>query len=474
MSIFDTPQYRRIVQENALTKKFEDALFPNLMFREEAYQESWGDQTGDNKVFTGDGLLPVLTAPIPAGQDPQPSNYGREQWTAFQQPYGNSVDTHVPTAVQAAVNFLLRDVGKLGLNAGEVINRIVRDRLFNAAMSGWTVADGTQSSTTIRVKRLNGLTRARRPDLAAGSPVRYDTVTTNNPLPIMYGNTLASGPVNITGFTPDFPGDEIGPGTITVSSSISVTDRDCIASLAATARRVAGGGFRTDDIGASDKITLSDIREGLARLANMDVPKHEDGYYHMHMDPIGKGQLFADNEIQRLNISLPTGLMYGKFAIGNILGTIQFENNVCPQVHNVNIPNGSTDGAGGDNYNPAREAFAGELYPNGANAGATAKVHRALITGAEWLREYFVDQDSYMTDAGVTGKISDMPQISSAGVSVVTKGVKLIQRAPLDRFADWVSNTWKYVGDWVARPDGATGDGRYFKRGYEILFGEAL
>jgi hypothetical protein len=464
MTILDTPTYRNLVQDNLITAKFEAALFPKLLFRSEAKEEEWGDQTGDSKVFTGNGLIAVTTAEIQPLADPEVAGYGREQWTAQMRKFGKSIDTHTPTSAAAAVKLMVEDVEALGKNAGQTINRICRLRLFNAALSGNTVVDGASGpSATVRLKRLNGFTRARRPDLVAGSPVRFDTVSASNPLPIKWGNTLANSNT-VIGFTPDFPGDEIGPGTVTLASAVTVADRDAFVADTATYIRRSGGGNRIDDLGASDVLVFADLRAVLARLANMDVPMHADGFYHGHMSPISKNQIFADNEWQRLQESLPDGLAYSEFTIGKKLGCVWYENNENPQLHNVNIPNGSTDGATGDQYTPLRESFAGELFPNGTPTAAAGKVQRVLVTGGEFLREYYVDQDSYITEAGVNGKISEMPRTGSGSVQLMAQRIKLIQRAPQDRLQEIVSQSWRFVGDFVARTDAATGDGRYIKR----------
>lgn len=463
-TILDTPQYRALVQENRIVAEFQDALFPKLIFRSECEDEEWGEQQGDSKIFTGEGIMPVTTAPVAPLSDAPVASYGREQWMATINRYGKSLDSHAPTSAAAAVKTILRDVKKLGENAGQTLNRICRDKLMNAGLSGHTVADGAQGpTTTIRVKRLNGFTRARRPDLPAGAAVRFEPVSANNPLPIKYGNALASS-TTVVGYTADFPGDEIGPGTITTSGAITVADRDAIVADTATWIRRSGGGNRVDDLGNTDVLTLADLRAVLSRLSNMDVPRHGDGYYHGHLDPTSNNQIFGDNEWQRLNETLPEGFAYTNFALGRRLGCIWLDNNQCPQIENVNLPNGSTDGATGDNYNPALEAYAGDFYPNGTPTNAAGKVHHVIVTGGGGLKEYYVDQDAYMTAAGVAGKISDMPQDKTGDVTIVVERVKLIQQAPKDRFAENVPQTWKFVGDHVFRTDAATGDGRYYKR----------
>ena len=86
---------------------------------------------------------------------------------------------------------------KLGINAAQTMNRIVRNRMYNVAESGHTVADGAQVAvTSLRVKRLNGFTKARS---ASGSVVRFNDVSSANPLTI---NVEGVGTRSVIGFTP--------------------------------------------------------------------------------------------------------------------------------------------------------------------------------------------------------------------------------------------------------------------------------
>ena len=182
-TISQAPEIRALVQENLLERAFHDALFPRLLFRSEAAPQLWPNNVGDSMVFTGTGLITPKARPLTPGSDPAPSTYQAEQWEATLQQYADSIDTHMPTSIAAIANLFLRNAQQLGLAAGQTMNRLVRNRIGNAAGSGQTVFDGTAAAaTTQRVARLNGFTRARRPDLVAGSPVRFTTVSVNNPL----------------------------------------------------------------------------------------------------------------------------------------------------------------------------------------------------------------------------------------------------------------------------------------------------
>lgn len=471
MTVLNTPQYRAVVQDGLLVSDFQESLFPELLFRAEATASDWGEQEGDSKIFTGDGPIPVTTAPVAPMAEPEVVDYDREQWVAQLHRWGKTKPTHVPTSVHAAMNLLIRDTKALGKHAGQTLNRIVRNRLYNACLSGHTVADGAQSGvTTLRVKRLNGFTRARRPDLTTGSPVRFDPVSVNNPLQIKVNqNTGSATSTTVVGFTPDFPNDEIGPGTLTLSAAVTVLDRASVVADTATAIRRAGGGYRVDEIGATDKLAFSDLYNAIARLSSMDVPRCADGYWHGHLTPNAKAQIFADPEFRQINESMPEGLAYSQFAFKRALGGIWFENNENPQAGlNVNIPNGSTDGATLDQYHPAREDFAGELYPSGTPTNAVGSIDRTLILGGGWIKEYYVDQDKYTTEAGTNARISEMPQVTDGAVKVMAERVLLIQLAPRDKWQEVVDQSWKFTGDFVARTDAATGDAAVYKRGIVI------
>lgn len=465
-TILQTPTFRALVQENALDRKFYDGLYPKQLFRAEAENERWDANVGDNKTFSGKGLMPVNLQPLVPGQDPTPSDYKMEQWNATQSQWAGTIDTNLPTALAACVNKLTEDLKQLGLNAGSTMNRIPRYKLFNAGESGWTVADGAQTTTTsLVVKRLNGFTRARRPDLAAGSAVRYDFVTANNPLPITVIRSVGGAiTVNVTNFTPTTPGDEIGPGVLTIDTAITVADRDPVLASTRSFRVISGGGNATDALSAgTDILHLTDIRTAVARMRNTDVMEMGDGTYHFHVDPTGEGQLFADNEVQRLNIGVPEGEMYRDFAIGRLMGCTFYRNNECP------VP-GNVVGGSSATFSP-RDPLAGELWSNGSTTTGVP-VHRAIAIGMGALNEYYVDQNAMTTEAGVTGKIEKGARVVNNGVEIDVERIRVIMRAPQDRLQQNVANTWSFMGDFVVRTDGATGDAAVYKRCVDICFTE--
>lgn len=461
--IAQAPEVRALVQDGVLERAFHDALFPSLLYRGEATPVLWPANIGDRQVFTGTGLLAKNQKPLAPGTDPTPKSFTAEQWEAVAHQYADTIDTSMPTSMMAIASLFYRNAQQLGLQAGQSLNGIVRNKMYNAGLSGHTVADGAQAAVTVlRVKRLNGFTRARRPDLAAGSPVRYDPVSTNNPLPIHLFSGGADAARSVIGFSPDTAGDEVGPGTITVDAAVTVLDRAYVISDNRTFLVRVGGGNKVDDVGAADLFTLASIRSALAQMRQNNVPAHQDGYFHCHLDPTSEAQIFSDNEFQRLLTSLPDFYMYKQFGIGALLGTIFIRNSESP------IPETVVGGLTAT-YSDADD-FAGELFNNGV-AATGLKVHRPIFGGQSLIMEYHSDLSALITEAGVTGKVAE-PRITNNGIDVFTERIQLIIRAPLNRLQDMVSTSWKFIGDWPVRTDGAVGSPAYYKRVCVVEHGE--
>lgn len=409
-TITQDPTIRAIVQENILERAFHDGLFPRLLYRGESAPQIWPANVGDTMVYTGTGLIKPKMRPLVPGSDPAPSDYQKEQWTATLQQYADSIDTHMPTSIVAIANLFLRNAQQLGLSAAQSLNRLVRDKMFNAALSGHTVADGAQVAvTTLVVKRLNGFTRARRPDLAAGSPVKFDTVTGSNPLPI----TAAGTPVNVIGFIPATAGDEIGPGSLLLDAAVTVANRDAVLASDRTFLVRVGGGATVDGITSANILTLSAIRAAVSRFWQENVPEQPDGRFHCHLDPTSQGQIFADPEWQRLLTALPDYYMYRQFAVGELLNCVFYRNSESPLPETV---------AGAGSVFPTvfsqDDPFAGELL----NA-TSVPVHRALFAGQGGIMEYYQDLSLLLTEAGITGRVGE-PRITNNAIEVFSERIQ--------------------------------------------------
>jgi hypothetical protein len=444
------PSVVAAIQDRTLQRVFRDALYPRLLYRLEAIAELWPVNLGANSTFTRTGLIAPTTRPLSPGVDPTPKQYAIEQWEATAQQWADTIDTHMPTSYVTLASQYLRNMHQLGLHSGQSLNRVVRDKLFNAYVAGNTVvtAGGVASGTSVPVVNLDGFTTK----LFNGRPT---PVSAANPLTITI--TGVTGTRNVVGFTPTFAGDQIHSGTLTLDATtgVALTGREAVLAVNRSRIVYSGGGTRVDDVSATDQLTLADIRASVAQLRFDNVPPHEDGSYHCHLDPISESQIFGDNEFQRLNQSIPDYMHYRRFAVGFLLGVTFYRNSEAPTSATVddNPVTGFTTGF--ELTNPL-------LIP----------IHRPIITGQGAVEEKYLDESRYISDAGVQGKIGEFAVVNG-GVSVMTERIRLILRAPMDRLQQQTSAAWSFSGDWPVPTDETSSSGpATFKRAVVIVHGE--
>lgn len=445
-----------LIQDRTLERVFHDALFPRLLFRAEARPELWQANIGERMVFTRRGLMAVSTRPLTPGTDPVPKTYDTEQWEAEAAQYANTLDTHMPTSYVALASTFLSNTQALGLNAGQTLNRLARDPLFRAYLSGEAMLDvATGGATnTIHVNTLNGFTQ----QLNNG---RLESVSAVNPIPITFSTAEPAN--NVIAATPDSLLEPYGPGTLTLSAATSGVVAARVGVFAATrARRLrVGGGTTVDGLSSANILTLNDIIAAVSRLRDMNVPPHADGQYHVHLTPTGEAEIFQDNHWQRLHQSLPESAAYRDLAIGSAVGCYFYRNTENPSESTVDSSRiiAISGGAGG-------ATLAAELGGELTNA-AGLPIHRAIVTGGGTLYEKYVDESKYITEAGVQGKIGEF-SIVNGGVAVMTSRIRFTLRSPQDRLGQTVAQSWSWSGDFPIPSDQLSGDSARFKRAVVI------
>jgi hypothetical protein len=418
----------------------------------ESVPELWPTNLGANQTFTRAGLIRPTTRPLTANTDPTPgSAYDVEQWEATAQQWGHTIDTHMPTSYTTLASLYLRNMHQLGMHAGQSLNRVVRDKLYNAYTAGNTVATASASSTTIAVANLNGFTK----NFVNG---RLATVSASNPLTITTGP--ASAPTNtaqVIAFTPTFVGDEIHGGTLTLAAALStaIAARDPVLAANRSILVYNGGGDAIDAMTSARQYKMQDVRSCVANLRFTNVPPHEDGTYHVHLDPISESQIFGDNEFQRLNQSLPDYIHYRKMAIASFLGCTFYRNSEVPTTATVDDNQQTGFTTGFELSNPAG-----------------VKIHRPIMTGAGAIEEKYLDESRYISDAGVQGKIGEFAVVNG-GIQIMTERIRLILRSPQDRLQQLTSSTWSFSGDFPIPTDAlAKGSNAMFKRAAISVHGE--
>lgn len=448
------PQIANLLQERFLERVFHDALFLRQIFRADAEPEVWASNIGDRQIFTRAGLLPIVTQALVPGQDPQPVQYSTEQWEAEASQFGGTIDTAMPTSNVTLASLFLRNTQQLGLQAAQSLNVRARDTLFRAYGEGEAMVDiaGVSGGLTLHVTTINGFTQK----LLNG---RLSAVTAANPMPITFSS---AEPANtVVGFTPDDPAYPAAAGTLYLGTALSATVAVRVGVFASTrARRLRVGGASTvDGITGTNIVTLADIQAAVARLRSMGVPPHADGRYHVHENSSVESQLFRDNAWQRQFQSLPESSEWKNMAIGEAMGCYFFRNEECPSALNTQ----SLGPTQLDGSTALLQKTTGLEVIN--NSGVN--INRTLVTGGAVLKEKYLDESKYITEAGVTGKIGEF-SITNGGVQVMTNRIRLIVRAPLDRLQQVVSQSWSWSGDFPVPSDSLTGDAARYKRAVMI------
>lgn len=425
-----------LVQQGLIEREFHDGLFPNLAYRAEFEADKWEGNTGTEVVMTRAGLLGDIVAPNVPGADPLPQNVPFEQWTMKLDQYAGTIDTDMPTSAVANSSLFLRNVHQLGLQAGRSINRIARNTLFKAYLSGQTVmlASASAGATTIRVSSLNGFTDVVIP----GTTARPQTVSTAYPLAVTIGSGSTAETKSVIGYVPDDPNDSFGPGTLSLSSALAnnqAVRAPVVSAYAPTIVR-AGNGASIDAISPSDTLSLQQIINACAFLRNANVQPHDDGTYHAHISPLAQAQVYADPVYQRLNQSLPEGLAYKEGFIGQLSGVSFFMNTESPGLLNSGTLLNTVAATGSS----LSGKYAPEMGAEIVNGFGTT-IGRVVITGKGSGYERYLDESLYVTEAGTTGKIGEFSVVNN-GLQILTERIRLIIRAPLDRLQQKVSASW--------------------------------
>lgn len=473
MSIADSivpagiPGVATIIEDDTLIKTFEQTLFQPQLWRSEVTDVMPIEaQMGVSKTHTRDGRLEVDERPLVAGVDPVPQNFGVEQWVYKAEPHGGTLDINLTVNKTALASTFLQRVSRLGLQAGEHINRLPRNTLYNAYGTGTSLVDvGVAPGTSFTVNSIAGFTHQ------INSSGVLAEVSASNPKPFYVNGALAS--VNIIGaVAANAVTAPQGRGTITVSGNITVATHDIIKAQDAPFVVRSGNGASVDAITASNVLQLRDIRRASAYLSDNGVPRHADGYYHCHLPSTVTSSLFNDSQLQALHDGM------GQLAYRTMMLGVLFD---CLFITNPEVPRVGAGGASGALSNVgtlqqsrptnATSAYVAPLIGIEMINRNGVPIMRVIVTGGGSLVECPVDWFPDITEAGFSGVMRSFAPIVGHGVAANTMGIKLILRAAGDRLGQFVGATWAWAGDFACPSDalgGLRGNPARFKRAVVI------
>jgi len=403
---------RPMLQNGMLDRMFRDALVPEFLFPMIADSEPWQGGLGDTKTFTRKGLLTPATTPV-TGSDPSAATYSLEQWSVVMDQYSNSMDTAMLGSSMALANKFLADAETLGINAGQSINQLARNKLYAAYAGGrtWCTTAGS-SDTSIIVQSVNG----------------FSTVQVNGvPTPVSGANPLT---VTIAGVANTVVGVNAGTSTLTLGTArVDVAGDYVLAANAPTTIRATGNSAY--DLSGSNVVTFANFRSAVARLRKMNVPTL-GGYYVAHIDADTEAQLFNDSDFKQALQGRVDSPIYRDLSIGRFGGIDWVRNIEAPTIL-------------------------------GGSAG-TLTVHRPIVLGGQaMMAAPFEGTSSLIQGTGV----EDVPEIrtitAAPGVDVT-----VIVRPPQDRLQQVLSTTWSWIGDYGIPTDAGSGDAALYKRAVVI------
>ncbi|MEU4169445.1 hypothetical protein AB0F46_21540 [Streptomyces sp. NPDC026665] len=407
---------RAIMQNGLLDGLFRESLMPQLLFAQVADIEPWQGAKGDRKVMTRNGLMTPDPTPT-TGSDASTGSYSIEQWEVVMDQYGKSIDTDLLQSKMTQVSKYLNDASRLGIHAGQTLNRLARNKLYKGYAGGRTYCRtaGT-SDSTIEVASTDGFTHV----LVNGSPT---AVSASTPLTI-----------SIEGVANTVTGVNTTTGVLTLGTArVDVLGDSVVSSQAPYSVRAGSANDSAYDIGAGDLIKFSHFRAAVARLRRMSVPAAEGSNYIAHIDSVTESQLFEDAEFQALYQGRADSETYRDLAIGVFGGIVWVRNEEVPYL---------TSAAAG--------------YEDLATT-----VHRPIVMGdGALIAAPFEGIGDMLGETGV----GDVPEIAMINVAPGVDVARIV-RPPQDRYQQTVSTTWSWVGDYGVPSDSlAGGDPALFKR----------
>lgn len=400
-----------IMQNGMLDRTFQEALVPMFLFPGIADSEPWQGALGDTKTFTRTGLLTPTTTPLAGADISGASTYSIEQWSVTMDQYGTSVDTNMLQSAMTLASKFLEDGKKLGIAAGQSLNRIARGRLYTAYAGGrsWCTASAT-TDTTFAVADVSGFTKV----LVNGVPT---PVSGSHPLTV----TIAGVANTVTGTSVSS-----GPGNLTLGTTRIDTEGDYIvAANAPTSFRPTGDSAY--DLDSTNVATMAMFRAAVGRLRSQNVPT-TDGYYTAHISSATEIELFNDSDFKQALVGRVDSPVWRDLSIGRFGGIDWVRNEEVPTVA------GHSDGS--------------------------VTVYRPIVVGEGALvAAPFQGIGSLLDGTGV----EDVPSVRMIAVAPGVE-VAFIIRPPQDRLQQVISSSWAYTGDYGVPSDSGSGDAALYKR----------
>lgn len=431
MSIQNFPaQLQGIIQQNYLEREFEEPLKSKIAYRSIADRETVPNKIGETVTKTRAGLkAPVTTASNPStntnlDNGMTPSTYSVEQYTLTLNQYNDTIDLNIVTNKVGIADQFLKNARVNGTQAAQSLDRIARNKLFNAYLGGNTRVRTTLGApaATIAVDDIRGFQTTFN---AVGQQVAVSGANTVNVLVGSNTYTLQTATADGSNVSTAFGGIS---GTLTFTGNVTVADGTALNAVvhanAPTILRPSGRATTAALTGA-DILTMGLLLDGQAQLRN-NAPM-EAGNMKCFLDNKSMRQLFADPDFKTLFQGQYGSKEYTDGMIFSLLGI---------------------------DFVPTTEA---PVQPAAGAVNVTVRRPILTIGGA-------------LVEGDFAGS-GEMLENESQIVSMVDE-VVMVTRPPLDRLGQIIAQSWYWIGDFCAPSDQTTNQNivptasnAYYKRG---------
>lgn len=289
-----------MVQTGYLRHRFDAALQSTLAYDAAADVEEFPYREGATVTDTRKGLKAPVTTPIDSSSNTgldngiTPSTWAIEQYTLTLNYFGDGIDLNTVTEQIGIVNQFPANAETNAIQAAQSMDRLARNALFGAYLSGNTFATEASTFTTLTVDDVRGFTVA---------PVNglMQPVSSSNTLVVSVNGVPATliGAVADANSTSIMPGGQ--SGTLTFSASISVASGNPVVAVNASTIVRAGNAATTPSLSNANLLTFANLQRAVAVLRNNAVPT-VGGYYNCFLNATSMSQLMLDDQFQRAYI----------------------------------------------------------------------------------------------------------------------------------------------------------------------------
>lgn len=422
------------IQQGMLAREFKTGLQSTLTYRDIADREDFPNAIGETITKTRKGLKTPVETPLNPSTNTNldngltPSGWTIEQYVLGIDMYGDTMDLNMVTTGVGIASQFLANANTNGVQAMQSLDRIARNKIFSAYLSGNTRVRTTLGApaTTVAVDDIRGFQQVFSNGVLL-------PVSAGNPLVVTVG--VLGDVYNCVGAIADGSNVSTAPkgvsGTLTFSANVTVADgtagQPVVAAVASIVTR-PNARATTAALVAGDFITMQDILNAVGTLRSNKVPTIR-GKYNAYLDDRQLLGLFKDADFK---------LLYR--------GAYQSEAYTAGQIIELM----------GVRLIPTTES------PQQASLGAGV-IHRCFVCGQGALIEGDFNGQGHSDIAGKNSLVEKLD------------GVSMVTREPLDRLQQIIAQSWYWIGGFAVPTDITattniipTATNSYFKRGVII------